>query len=105
MTLKPLSLTSVFCLLSAFCFAQLISINDNITASALIQDHLISGCVEVSNISSNINVSLNGFNSFGTFERGSSNFPFENGIVLSTGKVLSGGNTLNTQNLNEGNTT
>ena len=105
MTLKPISLTSAFCILSTFCFAQQISINDNITASTLIQDHLISGCVEVSNISSNINGSLNGFNSFATFERGSSNFPFENGIVLSTGNVLSGGNTLNTQNLNEGNTT
>lgn len=86
------------------CSAQQISVNDTFSAQELIQDQLISGCVEVSNISSSVNGNVDGFNSFAYFERSSSNFPFENGIVLSTGNVLSGGNTLNTQVLNEGTT-
>lgn len=87
------------------CSAQQIAINNNFTVEELIQNQLISGCVEVSNITSPVNGSINGFGSFGYFERANSNFPFQNGIVLSTGNVLSGGNTLNTQILNEGNTT
>lgn len=104
MNLKTLSLITLIGLFSAVCTAQQISINDQVTAASLIENELVSGCVEVSNISSTINGSANGFNSFGSFERAGSGFPFESGIVLSTGNVLSGGNTLNTQTLNEGNT-
>ncbi|MGF1554700.1 T9SS type B sorting domain-containing protein [Paucihalobacter sp.] len=96
------SLTLLLCCISIICGAQQIAINDNFTVEELIQNQLISGCVEVSNISSPINGSLDGFNSFGYFERAGSNFPFQNGIVLATGNVLSGGNTQNTQILNEG---
>lgn len=99
------SLTLLLCCIGMVCSAQQIAINSNFTVEELIQNQLISGCVEVSNISSPVNGSVNGFGSFGYFERANSNFPFQNGIVLSTGNVLSGGNTLNTQILNEGNTT
>ncbi|HAB26491.1 MAG TPA: hypothetical protein DCE27_01005, partial [Xanthomarina gelatinilytica] len=86
-------------------YAQQISINDNIPVNDLIETHLIQGCVEVSNIQSNSNGTVNQIASFGYFERDSSNFPFENGIMLSTGAATSAGNTVNANPLNEGETT
>ena len=83
--------------------AQQISVDDSQTPEQLI-NALIEGCVEVSNISSPINGSVNGFSSYGFFEKGNSNFPFENGIVLSSGNVMSAGNAQNTNALNEGDT-
>ena len=104
MNLKTLSLITILGLFGTLCSGQQISINDQVSVASLIENELVSGCVEVSNISTTVNGTVNGFNSFGSFERAGSNFPFESGIVLSTGNVLSGGNTLNTQTLNEGNT-
>ncbi len=91
-------------LIGHFTFAQQLIINSNVTEQELIENHLIQGCIEVSNITSQINGSINGFSSFGYFERNNSNFPFENGIVLSTGNAESGGNSLNDNTLNEGET-
>ena len=82
--------------------SQQVQITDNLTPNQLIENFLISGCAEVSNVNSPINGSASNINSFGFFERGASNFPFQNGIVLSTGNVRSGGNTLNNNTLNEG---
>jgi hypothetical protein len=82
--------------------AQNILVNDSYTAQQLIENNFIEGCVEVSNITSNINGNVNGLNSFAYFERDLSNFPFENGIMLSTGEAVSGGNAVNTNFLNEG---
>ncbi|PWK17740.1 gliding motility-associated-like protein [Xanthomarina spongicola] len=84
--------------------AQQISINDNIPLNDLIETHLIQGCVEVSNIQSNSNGLVNGLASYGYFEKASSNFPFENGILLSTGSATAAGNTVNANPLNEGET-
>ncbi len=92
------------CLLCCTLSAQQISINDSFTEQELIENNLIQGCVETSNIQSQVNGQINGFNSFAYFERAGSNFPFENGIMLSTGNSLSGGNTINTDILNEGQT-
>lgn len=85
--------------------AQQINVNGNVTVNQLIEDNLVDGCVEVSNIMSNVNGDSNGFRSFAEFSRGSSNFPFENGIMLSTGSAESGGNNLITTDLSEGATT
>lgn len=85
--------------------AQQISVNGNVTINQLIEDNLVDGCVEVSNITSNINGDANGFRSFAEFSRGTSNFPFESGIMLSTGNAESGGNSLITTDLSEGATT
>ncbi|TBN06895.1 T9SS type B sorting domain-containing protein [Hyunsoonleella flava] len=85
--------------------AQQINVNGNVTINQLIEDNLVDGCVEVSNVTSNINGDANGFRSFAEFSRGSSNFPFESGIMLSTGNAESGGNTLITTDLSEGATT
>lgn len=83
--------------------AQQITVDDSQTPEQLI-NALVEGCVDVSNISSSINGSINGFSSYGYFEKGASNFPFENGIVLSSGNVNSAGNAQNTNALNEGDT-
>ncbi|MGJ8592448.1 MAG: choice-of-anchor L domain-containing protein [Aquaticitalea sp.] len=90
------------CLLCNYTFSQQVTINDNFTPQQLIEDNLIQGCVETSNITSPVNGSVNGFKSFAYFEKGSSNFPFDNGIMLSTGKAVSGANGINTAVLNEG---
>ena len=82
--------------------SQNISVNSSYTAQELIENHLIEGCVEVSNITSSANGGINNLNSFGYFERDLSNFPFENGIMLSTGDAQSGGNTINNNPLNDG---
>lgn len=88
-----------------FLNAQQITIDDSQTPQQLIQDNLIQGCVEVSNITSSINGSVNNLNSFGYFEAANSNFPFQNGILLSTGSATAAGNTSNGSVLNDGNTT
>ncbi|WP_460218464.1 choice-of-anchor L domain-containing protein [Psychroserpens sp. MEBiC05023] len=102
MTLINKSLSLLACLLCCTISAQQISINNSFTEQQLIENNLIQGCVEISNIESQFNGQVNGFNSFAYFERAGSNFPFENGIMLSTGNAISGGNTLNTEVLNEG---
>ncbi|WP_282136693.1 T9SS type B sorting domain-containing protein [Seonamhaeicola maritimus] len=84
--------------------AQQITTDSSISLEQLILNNLAQGCIEISNISSTVNGVSSGFESYGYFERGASNFPFQNGIALSTGNINSAGNTLNTAILNEGNT-
>ena len=99
------SLAVSFCLLfGLLTYGQQISIDNSFTEQQLIENNLIQGCVETSNISSQVNGSVNGFNSFAYFEKAGSDFPFENGIMLSTGNATSGGNTQNNAILNEGGT-
>ncbi len=86
-------------------FSQRISVNDSVDLTSLIQDNLVDGCVDISNISSPVNGTSSGFSSYAYFERGSSNFPFANGIMLSTGGAASGGNNVITPTLSEGSTT
>ncbi|MCX7547112.1 choice-of-anchor L domain-containing protein [Xanthomarina sp. F1114] len=83
-------------------YSQQISVNDDVPLNDLIETHLVQGCVEVSNIQSTINGSVNQISSYGYFEKADSNFPFENGILLSTGGAASAGNVLNSNVLNEG---
>ncbi|WCO00345.1 T9SS type B sorting domain-containing protein [Psychroserpens ponticola] len=105
MNILKQSLAVLTCLLFGFIsYSQQISINNTFTEQQLIENNLVQGCVETSNINSEVNGSINGFNSFAYFERAGSNFPFENGIMLSTGNATSGGNTQNNAILNEGGT-
>ncbi|RIA09087.1 gliding motility-associated-like protein [Flavobacteriaceae bacterium MAR_2010_72] len=97
-----LLLTCVMCSIS---FSQQISIDNSVTAQQLIQDNFGQGCVQVSNISSQVNGQVNGFNSFGYFDGSGTNFPFQNGIVLSTGNAVSGANGVNGTVLSEGDPT
>lgn len=82
--------------------AQQITVDNTISAQQLIENNLIQGCVEVSNIASNTNGTINNLNSFGYFEQSSSNFPFQNGVIITTGNAFSAGNAINTNTLNEG---
>jgi gliding motility-associated-like protein len=91
-----------FC--SSFIFSQKIVVDSSIPLTQLIEDNLIEGCVEISNISSNVNGNSFGFPSYAYFNRGSSNFPFQDGVMLSTGNAESGGNTTTTPTLSEGTT-
>jgi gliding motility-associated-like protein len=86
-------------------FSQQISVDDTVDLTSLVQDNLVDGCVDISNISSPVNGSSSGISSYGYFERASSNFPFANGIMLSTGGAASGGNAEITPTLSEGSTT
>ncbi|QYJ68168.1 T9SS type B sorting domain-containing protein [Flavobacterium litorale] len=66
--------------------AQYIEVDDTYTAQQMVEALVSNSCASVSN------VSVNGWQdgiSYGYFERGTSDFPFENGIVLSTGLASS----------------
>ncbi|WP_179315691.1 T9SS type B sorting domain-containing protein [Winogradskyella undariae] len=105
MTYLKYSLSLFIGLICSITFAQQVTVDNTLSPQDLIQNTLIKGCVEVSNISSPSNGSSIGIGSFGYFERAASNFPFENGIVLSTGNANSAGNGQNNDILNEGDTT
>lgn len=94
-----------FFLFSLFIYkvqAQQITTDSSISLEQLILNNLAEGCVEITNISSTVNGQSSSLESYGYFEKASSNFPFENGIVLSTGSVNSAGNTTNSAILAEG---
>ncbi len=80
-------------MLSTVIYAQKISTSTNLPLGNLVNNTLGQGCVDVSNVSSVINGSVNNISSYGLFQRGSSEFPFDEGIILSTGNVISAGNT------------
>ena len=85
-------------------FSQQISVDSSVGLQQLIEDNLVDGCVDISNITSSVNGNNHGLPSYGYFERASSNFPFENGIMLSTGSAASGGNGVITPTLSESST-
>lgn len=103
-----LRLTSkyLYCLI-LLCFSinaasQQISTSTANSIDDLILNALGSDCVEISNITSQINGSEIGLSSYAFFNKENSDFPFDNGIMLSTGSASSGGNAVNTEILNEG---
>lgn len=100
---KLLFSLSVFLLIfSQLTNAQQITVDNTLSTQQLIQNNLVQGCVEVSNIASNMNGTINNLNSFGYFEQSNSSFPFQNGIMISTGNAFSAGNAINASTLNEG---
>lgn len=70
--------------------AQVIQVNRNYTPTQLVKDIFLgTDCIEVDENS----IEINGFNnssaiSYGYFEKGSSNFPLQNGIILSSGNIM-----------------
>lgn len=92
--------STFFCVL--FSFAQQVTTSTNSSLEQLIENNFGQGCVEISNISSTVNGNAIGLSSYGYFERADSNFPFQDGIVLTTGNVNSAGNVITTTPLNEG---
>ncbi|RLZ07753.1 choice-of-anchor L domain-containing protein [Faecalibacter macacae] len=81
---------SIFCLLvTTIINAQYIRVDRSFTPTQLVKDIFLgSDCIEVDERS----IEITGFNnstniSYGYFEKGTSNFPLENGILLSTGNL------------------
>ncbi|REE24782.1 gliding motility-associated-like protein [Winogradskyella pacifica] len=105
MTYLNRSLCLFIGLICSISFSQQVTVDNSVSPQDLIQNTLIQGCVEVSNINSPSNGSSIGIGSYGYFERSNSNFPFENGIVLTTGNATSAGNGQNNTILNEGDAT
>ncbi|WP_323789827.1 choice-of-anchor L domain-containing protein [Psychroserpens sp.] len=102
--MKKIIALYIICLLHSINIinAQQISTDSSQALEALIQANLGQGCVDISNIFSTINGQVNGIPSYGSFERSNSNFPFQNGIMLSTGNINSAGNSVIASPLNEG---
>ena len=71
-------------------FAQNITVNETLTPQQLIENILVnSGCVSVSNFSASGGNFGTGELSYGYFNANGSSFPFQEGIILSTGKLNS----------------
>lgn len=69
-------------------YAQYITVDDTYTAEDLVNDVLFSNsCASVSNVSVSGGNFGNGQESWGFFSGNGSNFPFQNGIILSSGKI------------------
>jgi gliding motility-associated-like protein len=67
---------------------QYITVDETLTAQQLVEDILInSSCASVSNISVSGGNFASGEKSWGFFSGNSSAFPFQNGIILATGKI------------------
>lgn len=70
-------------------YCQYIQINDQYTAQQLVEDILInSPCASISNIKISGANFTNGNQSYGYFSKNGSNFPFADGVILSTGKAI-----------------
>lgn len=81
--------TYLFLFINATLSAQYIEVDDEYSAEQLIENILInSPCAQVSNFSVSGWESSAG-KSYGFFNRGTSNFPFENGVIITTGKAIS----------------
>lgn len=72
---------------STISHAQLIEVNPVSNPQGLIQNLFPGDCINPSNVNSTINGAINGLQSFGTFTKGNSEFPFQSGIILSTGSI------------------
>ncbi|MEO1033293.1 MAG: choice-of-anchor L domain-containing protein, partial [Bacteroidota bacterium] len=103
--MKKKSFHTLLCFLVSICFGytQQIVTDNSQQPEQLILNIAGNNCVITSNVSSPVNGNINNIVSYGSFNRGTSDFPLENGMVLSTGSVNSAGNTFIEDNLSEGN--
>lgn len=70
-------------------FAQNITVDEGFTPQYLVNDILVnSSCANVLNVSVSGGNFASGEKSFGFFDATGTSFPFQNGIVLSTGKIV-----------------
>ncbi len=81
--------TLLLLLITTSASAQYIQVNDTYTAQQLVEDVLVnSPCASVSNFSVSGGNFDSGAQSYGYFTAAGTSFPFENGIVLSTGRAV-----------------
>jgi len=97
-------LFATFLLIGLHSFSQLINTSTSLPVDQLVQQSLGNNCVNITNVTSNINGSVDGVNSFGSFTKGSSSFPFTEGFFLSTGDGSRIGNSLISTDLSDGTT-
>ena len=72
------------------CFSQNITVNESLTPQQLVENILVNnGCISVSNFSVSGGNFGTGELSYGYFNANGSIFPFQEGIILSTGKINS----------------
>ncbi|MEZ4858860.1 MAG: choice-of-anchor L domain-containing protein [Flavobacteriaceae bacterium] len=65
-----------------------ITVDETLTTQQLVEDILISGtCADVSNFSQSTGTNFGDVNGIGAFFRNGSDFPFESGIILTSGNV------------------
>jgi gliding motility-associated-like protein len=79
----------LFLLCSSLVSAQFIQVNDNYSAQQLVDALIGNSCAQASNVVVSGWSGSAGGNSYGFFTAGTSGFPFEDGIVLSTGFAAS----------------
>jgi gliding motility-associated-like protein len=80
-------LLPILLLLSWIGYSQ-ITIDETLTTQQLVEDVLISGsCADVSNFSQSTGTNFGDVNGIGAFDRNGSDFPFDSGIILTSGNV------------------
>lgn len=88
MKLKQFYISLLLLLFTQVIKAQYIAVDENYTAQQLVENVLLNNpCASVTNISVSGGNFASGEKSFGYFDGNNSGFPFENGIILSTGKI------------------
>lgn len=102
--LKTNSLLLCFVLLHCSLSAQMIVVDDSSNVEELLQNNLFNGCVDIANVNSYTNGNVNNMKTFGFFNKAASNFPFDSGIILSTGFATAAGNSVISTPLNQGST-
>lgn len=76
-------------LVSTITYSQVVSIDDTLTTQQLVEDVLVNGaCVQVSNFSQSTGTNFGSVNGIGAFDATGTDFPFESGVVLTSGNVL-----------------
>lgn len=86
--IRNLLFFAVFGLFTNFTYSQYVTVDDTYTAAQLVQNVLInSPCAQVSNFSVSGDNYSAGAQSYGRFNRGTSSFPFADGVVLATSRA------------------
>ncbi|MDG3580948.1 hypothetical protein [Galbibacter pacificus] len=105
MNIKCFIGTIVFSCCISLVKAQGISVENSLPVEDLIEQHFIQGCVEISNVCTLVNGSVNNINSYGYFEKQNAAFPFDNGIVITSGNINDIGGNFNNELLSAGENT
>jgi proteasome assembly chaperone (PAC2) family protein len=79
--MKKIVITLIVVFSGFYLSAQSIITQGGLPITDLVEDTLINGCIQVSNVTVNNN------GAFGYFRKGTSQFPFASGIILASGAI------------------
>lgn len=79
--MKKLLLLVSILFAGTYIFAQSITTQSGLSITNLVEDTLINGCIQVSNVTVNNN------GAYGYFNKANSQFPFQSGIILASGPI------------------